>query len=142
RCDTVFTLDVVQRGQLVKAGATAALVDALEKKRRALSDVGNIALILDCSGSMQDKTPELVTKMEAAKKVVTELIRKIPDGKHVCFIIYGHDAALECQAVKVVRPPGEIDAEAKSDLTRVISGLQPIGHTPIALALRTAGEQL
>src|SRR5689334_5407984 len=32
-CDTIFTLNALERGKLLKAGATPALVAALEKKR-------------------------------------------------------------------------------------------------------------
>src|SRR5207248_9078328 len=82
------------------------------------------------------------TKMEAAKKVVTELMEKIPNGRRVAFLIYGHDRELKCQAVKIVRPLSEIDDAAKAQLKGAIAELQPVGHTPIALALRTAGEEL
>jgi Mg-chelatase subunit ChlD len=142
QCDTVFTFDIVQRGRLVKAGATPALLDALEKRRMLQSDVVNYAVILDCSGSMKDKTPDGESKMTAAKRVVAELIQKIPDGKQVCFLIYGHDAALKCEAVKVVRPLKELDASAKASLTKFIADLEPVGHTPIALSLRMASDAL
>src|SRR5205823_3118006 len=98
--------------------------------------------ILDCSGSMRDKTPDGETKMEAAKRVVSELIRKIANGKHLCFVIYGHDSALKCEAVKVVRPLKELNDASKDALAKFIATVQPVGHTPIALALRTVGDEL
>src|SRR5215831_18022450 len=80
--------------------------------------------------------------MEAAKKVVAELMDKIPNGRRVAFLIYGHDRALKCNAVRIVRPLTEIDDAGKAQLKGAIAELQPVGHTPIALALRTAGEEL
>jgi hypothetical protein len=102
----------------------------------------DLAIILDCSGSMSEKTTDGQTKMKVAKEVVTELVRKLPDGLNVTFLVYGHDAALKCQAVKVVRPLGRLDSQGKAELTRFIATLEPAGHTPIALALQTAGKEL
>jgi hypothetical protein len=143
RCgSTVYTFSATQRRQLDKAGANAALIDALQKQRMALSDVRNFALILDYSGSMQEETPGGQSKMDAAKAALTQLLDRIPNGLNVCFLIYGHDVALKCKAVKVVRPLGKLDDQAKADLKAQIARLKPAGHTPIALASQTAGEAL
>src|SRR5262249_25552596 len=140
--DTVFTLARAQRVLLLKAGATPALVDALHKKRMSLDDVRNFALILDCSGSMQEKLPDGRTKMDAAKAVMTDLIGKIPDGLALSLTVYGHDAAAKCKAVEVKRPLGEVDSAARAELAQAIAALEPVGHTPIAAALRAAGQSL
>jgi Mg-chelatase subunit ChlD len=137
--DTVFTLSKDQRVQLRKAGASPALIEALQTKRMALDDVRNLALILDCSGSMQESLPDDRSKMDAAKAVLTDLVKRIPDGMSVSFTVYGHNAALKCQAVEVKRPLGPVDSAAKAELARIIAGLQPQGATPIAAALRAAG---
>jgi Ca-activated chloride channel family protein len=140
--DTIFTLSKDQHTQLRKAGATPALIDALQTKRMALEDVRNFALILDSSGSMQESLPDGRSKMDAAKAVLTDLVKRIPDGMSVSLTVYGHDAALKCQAVEVKWPLGQIDPAAKSELTQIIAGLQPAGATPIAAALRVAGGTL
>jgi hypothetical protein len=44
--------------------------------------------------------------------------------------------------VKIVRPLGPLDSSGKADLGRMIAGLRPIGATPIALSLKTAGAEL
>jgi Mg-chelatase subunit ChlD len=142
---TLFTLDTNQEQELKKAGATDKLLAAMKGKRRPAgntSDVTDFALILDCSGSMIDKTREGPTKMEVAKKVVSDLIEKIPNGRRVTFLVYGHDAKLECKAIKVVRPLSEIDDAAKAEIKQFIRGLKPVGHTPIARALEIAGQEL
>src|SRR3954454_23891227 len=84
RCgDTVFTLNAAQRAQLAKAGAPPALVAALQERRGGLDDVRNFALIVDCSGSMKESLPDGRSKMDAAKEVLTELVKRVPDGLSV-----------------------------------------------------------
>jgi Mg-chelatase subunit ChlD len=143
RCGaTIFTLNAAQRAQLTQAGAPATLIDALQKKRMSLEDVQNFALVLDCSGSMKEKLPDGRTKMDAAKAVLTELVQKIPDGLNVSLTLYGQDVAAECQAVEVKRSLSPIDAAERQALAEIIAGLEPVGHTPIAAALRAAGGTL
>jgi hypothetical protein len=144
---TIFTLDEAQVDELKKAGATDALLAAMQGKGKrgapnVISEITDFAIILDCSASMGEKTKEGPTKMTVAKRVVTDLIQKIPDGLNLSFIIYGHDRNLRCKAVKVVRPMKALDAAGKNELARVIGRLQPVGATPIALALETAGAEL
>ncbi len=149
---TVFTLSAEQIAELKAAGASAKLLTALQAPREVSPQtaelITNFALVLDCSGSMKEKTKEGETKMVAAKRVVTDLIRKIPEGLNVTFVIYGHEVfgtaedPRNCQAVKIARPLSPLDAAAKSGLSRLVQGLQPTGATPIALSLRVAGEEL
>jgi Mg-chelatase subunit ChlD len=142
---TTFTLSAAQEAALKQAGASDRLVAAM-KGGAAVADVVNkvtdLAVILDCSGSMAEKTKEGSTKMEVAKRVVTQLIDRIPAGLRVTFLVYGHDAKLECKAVKVVHELRELDADGKEQLKAFIAGLRPAGHTPIAFALKTAGKEL
>src|SRR5207302_1322572 len=83
-----------------------------------------------------------------AKKVVTDLVRNVPDGLNLAFMVYGHEVfprlndPRNCQAVKVVRPLSEIDGKGKEELAQFIQKLQPTGATPIALALRMAAVEL
>jgi hypothetical protein len=140
---TQMTLSADQVRELRQAGASPRLIQALQEVRLPLhSDVQDYALILDCSGSMTDKTPDGVTKMNAAKKVVTDLIHRLPDGRRLTFLVYGHNLEDECQAVKVVCAQAELDPALKEALSRDISRLKPLGHTPIALSLRMAGAEL
>jgi len=142
---TIFTLDAPQVDELKKAGASEKLLQALAGKRIAAKsshDITDFAIILDCSGSMIDKTREGSTKMEVAKRVVADLIAKVPNGRRLTFLVYGHDAKLECKAIKVVRPLSEIDDAGKAELKDFIKTLQPVGHTPIARSLQIAGQEL
>jgi hypothetical protein len=147
---TVFTLDAAQTEALKKAGATPKVLAAMAGVRAAPAggDVTDLALILDCSGSMSQATPGGETRMDAAKRVVVDLVHKIPNGINVALVIYGHEVyggaedPRNCQAVKVARPLAKLDDAGKSDLAAFIGRLKPTGATPIALSLRTAGEEL
>ncbi len=142
---TVFTIGAREEAELQQAGATAKLLASMKGARAKSSSGGDItdfAIVLDCSGSMLEQTPEGQAKITAAKAVVTELVQKIPDGLRLTLVIYGHEKENPCQAVSILRPLTEIDAPGKSELARMIARLRPLGATPIALALRTAGAEL
>jgi hypothetical protein len=142
---TLFTLARTQAEELKKAGASDQFLAFLKGKRNTPAEIGditNFVLILDCSGSMADKTREGPSKMEVAKKVVSELITRIPNGRKLGFIVYGHDAALLCEAVAVLRPLSVLDDAGKDQLRQAIARLQPVGHTPIARSLQVAAQEL
>lgn len=149
---TVFTLSAEQVAELKGAGATDALIKALTAPREAPAAaaelITNVALVLDCSGSMKEMTKDGETKMEAAKRVVADLIKKLPNGLNVTFVIYGHevfggaDDPRNCQAVKVARPLGKLDDAGKAELSELVASLKPTGGTPIALSLKVTGEEL
>ena len=142
---TVFVLDAKQEQQLEKLGASSTLIAALKKKhleKRSVGDITDFAVILDCSGSMLQRTKSGQQKMAVAKLVVNQLIDAVPEGLRLTFVIYGHDKKLRCKAVKVVRALSELDASGKTQLKQVVNSIQAQGATPIALALQTAGEQL
>lgn len=148
---TIFTLSPQEVAALKQAGATDKIIAAMQSARSSpvkASDITDLAIILDCSGSMQQATTGGESKMEVAKRVVSDLVQKIPDGLNVTFVIYGHevfgpaDDPRNCQAVKVARPLSRLGAAEKAMLSQLIAGLKPTGATPIALSLRTAGQEL
>ena len=141
----VFTLGADQEAALRKAGATDTVIAAIKAKATAAPAVGDIrafVVILDVSGSMADKDTNGVAKWGAAQKAAIDLIAAIPDGRQLSFIVYGHDAKRECQAVDVVQPLAEVTTGMKATLKGYIEKLVPAGHTPIALSLRKAGVEL
>jgi Ca-activated chloride channel family protein len=142
---TLFALDESQVEALKQSGASDRLLGAMQGSQpgaAAVGDVTDLVLILDCSGSMMDKTRDGRTKMQVAQDVVSELITRMPDGRRLGLIVYGHNAEQKCQAVKVVQELTPVDADLRRRLIAGIRQLRPVGHTPIALALRTAGEEL
>jgi len=147
RSPTIFTLGAAQTAELKKAGASERLLKALAGERAAAQPkqkgtVTDFAIVFDCSASMAERTSDGQTKMAVAQKVVADLVNRVPDGLNLTFVIYGHDKQLNCKAVKIVRPLGRIDAKGKAQLAATIKTLKPVGNTPIALALQTAGKEL
>jgi Ca-activated chloride channel family protein len=149
RSPTIFTLGEEQTAELKKAGASERLLKAMAGERAAVqprpqqkATITDFAIVFDCSGSMGEKTSDGQTKMDVAKELVAKLVNSVPDGLNLTFVIYGHDKQLNCQAVKIVRPLGRIDAKSKAQLAATVKTLKPVGNTPIALALSTAGKEL
>ena len=140
---SVFTLSVEQEKQLRDAGATDALIAAMKGVRQGeekAEPISDLVIVLDVSGSMKETTSDGEAKIDAAKDVVSELFRKIPEGLNVGLVIYGYKQG--CSAVKVVRPLSAYTHAEAEGMVELVQNLRPVGNTPIALALRTAGEQL
>lgn len=143
---TRFVLSAADEQELKKLGASDAVIAAMKRLakggRKTNVEISNLAIVLDCSGSMAENTSDGRVKMDVAKEVVTDLVRRIPDGLHVTFIIYGHDLQLGCRGVRVVRGLSSITPSAKSTLIKQIATLKPASKTPIALSLKTAYAEL
>lgn len=152
RSPTVLTPSAEQVAALKKAGASDRLITAIREGRPlsppSAETISQFAIVLDCSGSMKEKTPEGVTKMASATQVLADLVQKLPDSLDVTLVIYGHrvfdrsDDPRNCTAVQIARPIGPLNAAGKSELSSLITGLRPTGSTPIALALKTAATEL
>jgi len=119
-------------------------VAAQEGDQAAAREV-NVELILDLSGSMAADIGGGETRMEAAKRVMNDVIDALPEreGVNVGFRIYGHegsnsdaDREVSCQSSDLVVP---IDGINKDALRQQVDAAQPIGWTPIDLSLRRAG---
>jgi hypothetical protein len=143
---THFTLSKEQVDELKKAGASEKLLEAMRKKVGAGGKhdeaIADFAIILDVSGSMRELTPEGKPKWDAAQKGAIDLIDSIPNGCRLTFVVYGHDVERKCESVDVVRPLSPLKPGDNVALKDYIHRLKPAGHTPIALALRKAGEEL
>lgn len=142
---TAFTLGTEQVQQLQAAGASDALIAAMQKKGQAVapgSDITDFVLILDCSGSMNDQGPDGRTKWQAARQAALDLLNSIPNGRSVAVIVYGHDATLRCQSVETLRPLLPINDAGKTAFARTLFALTPAGNTPIAASLKLAGSEL
>ena len=144
----VFTLDAKQVAELKKLGASPKVLAAMKSVRGggvpsgAAAEAANLAILFDCSASMQEKTEDGQTKMVVARKAVQDLVKKIPEGVWVTFVLYGHDRLKGCDAVEIHRKLGPLDAGAKAGLIKFIGTLEPAGNTPFALAIRTAGKEV
>jgi hypothetical protein len=107
----------------------------------------NLEIILDSSGSMANLTDTGETRMDAAKRVLTEVINSLPQRAgqvNVGFRIYGHrgdnsDATRDesCKASDLLAPVSGVDQPA---LIAAVNSAQPTGWTPIARSLSRSGK--
>ncbi len=97
----------------------------------------NIVVILDASGSMQDKFSgdRTKSKMEAAKAALQEVLSKIPDDTHIGLLVFsGANIRNEW-----IYPLGPKDTQK---LTAAIHVPQPGGNTPLGKYIRIGANRL
>ena len=82
---TAFVLGTEDMARLKKAGASDAVIAAMQATAApatasggAASEITDLALIIDYSGSMNAKMNDGATKVASAKKCVSDLIDKLP----------------------------------------------------------------
>jgi hypothetical protein len=97
----------------------------------------NILIILDASYSMKERLPSGETKIAAAKRVILEVLRKIPPEKRVGLRVYGHSANpfSSCRDSKLLVPIG---GNNRTLIGSSLLGIRPNGNTPITYAIKTA----
>jgi Ca-activated chloride channel family protein len=103
--------------------------------------VGSVILVLDSSGSMAEKSGGR-TRMESAKKGLTDVIAAVPDGSSVGLRVYGasiEDGPGSCEDSDLLVPVETVD---RDKLTDEVKGLEPLGNTPIAFSLEKAAKDL
>jgi len=136
----VFILLVIVGGIVAIPMPTSAIQETQP------SQTINVELILDVSGSMAQVIETGETRMDAAKRVIQEVIATIPEqeGINVGLRIYGFGGdntdegrAESCQSSELVAPISGVNKEL---LLAEIQALQPTGWTPLALSLERAGE--
>ena len=117
-----------------------------QEQAESANRIVNVQLVFDSSGSMAAEVSPGVTRIEAAKNVLNDVVDAIPeaDGINVGFRVYGHegsnqeaDRALSCQSTELVVP---MEGTNKESLRAAIESYQPVGWTPITLSLNEAGK--
>ncbi|MEA2530217.1 MAG: Ca-activated chloride channel [Thermomicrobiales bacterium] len=106
----------------------------------------NVELILDSSGSMEQDVGGGETRMQAAKRVMKDVIAAIPEreGINVGFRIYGHKGnnteagrAESCQSSDLLVPIEGVDKEA---LNAQVDAAKSTGWTPLTLSLERGAQ--
>ena len=126
----------------------ANLVVQAPKKALAQAEPGtevNVELVMDSSGSMAAETDTGEPRIDAAKRVLNQVIDAIPvdrPGLNVGFRVFGHlgdnteaGRAESCQSSELTVPVDGVDPEA---LREQVANYQPVGWTPIGLSLERA----
>jgi hypothetical protein len=103
-----------------------------------------VLLIVDASGSMNQRVQDGRTRFQAAKAAVDEVIRKLPAGTRVALRVYGHQfdpAARNCEDTALVAGFAGIE-QARAQLPGQVGRLQARGYTPITLSLQRGAEDI
>jgi hypothetical protein len=107
----------------------------------------NAELILDSSGSMAEATSDGEPRIDAAKRVMDNVIDVIPENTgriNVGFRVFGHTGnnteagrAESCRGTELRVP---IEGVNRTALHQQVAAYQPVGWTPITLALTEAAK--
>jgi Ca-activated chloride channel homolog len=105
----------------------------------------NVVVAFDSSGSMAGKVVE-GAKIEVAKTAVERFLGSLPLGARVGLVVYGHRGsnqpagqAVSCAGVEERYALDELDP---ARLAQGVRSFQPTGYTPLAAAIRKAGDAL
>ncbi|MEL4359006.1 MULTISPECIES: vWA domain-containing protein [unclassified Luteococcus] len=135
----VTTLAALATAGLLATPVLAHADDATDAKD------AKILLMLDASGSMNQKDPSGLTKIEAAKKALTATVGSIPEQSQVGLRVYGatvntpKPTKQSCTDTQLVHPVAAVD---KPGLVKAIGSFKAVGDTPIAYSLGQAAKDL
>ena len=100
--------------------------------------VQNLEIILDASNSMWGRVGGK-SKIEIARRVLTQIIRELPDGIQVGLRAYGHRYGRKdrraCKDTELVAP---IRPLVRGKLIGTINSIQPRGRTPLVYSVLQA----
>ena len=126
-------------GTVVATGLSAPLTARAE-------DPAKVLLLLDVSGSMNEKISSGGTKFAAAKRALKQVADALPAGTDVGLRVYGSEIAepkaenpKACQDTKLVLPIGPLD---RTKMYKAVDSFQAVGETPIAYSLGKAVDDL
>ena len=95
-------------------------------------------IILDASGSMWGKAGN-ETKIEAARKVLSEIVPALPDSLETGFVAFGHRKEGDCNDIEILVPIGSGNRE---EIVKKARSLKPKGKTPLALSVELVADTL
>ena len=109
---------------------------------RRLGDSGNASanqiLVFDASGSMWQKV-DGEYKISIARRVVGDLLNRLPPDRSIGLVAYGHRTKGECGDIETLVRPGD---GSRDSVRAAVAGLSPKGKTPLTDAVVEAARQL
>jgi hypothetical protein len=99
----------------------------------------HLLFIFDSSKSMNDLIDGKETKLEAAKKALSDFVGILPADLSVGLEVYGHMETQECDDIEMIVPVGKLDV---AEMQQKINSLQAFGQTPVAAALKKAAAAM
>ena len=104
----------------------------------------SLALILDASGSMNNKLPDGTTRIDAAKAAVADLAAGLPAETRLALRIYGHQsptAKKDCKDTALVVPFAAA-GDNRAAVTEAARAPKAQGYTPITYVLQLAAADI
>ncbi|MCP4266116.1 MAG: VWA domain-containing protein [Candidatus Brocadiaceae bacterium] len=92
----------------------------------------HLLFIFDSSKSMNDLIDDKETKLNAAKKALSNFVGTLPADLSVGLEVYGHMESDECEDIEIIVPVGKLNV---AEMQQKINSLQAFGATPVAAAL-------
>ncbi|NNG01074.1 MAG: VWA domain-containing protein [Desulfobacteraceae bacterium] len=99
---------------------------------------GRMVLVLDASGSMWGRIRGQ-PKISIARRVLSDLIDRLPGDMKVGLTVYGHRRKGDCRDIETVVPVGTL---AATTLKHQIDAVIPKGKTPLSAAVQRAAQEL
>lgn len=104
----------------------------------------SVILVLDASGSMNARLPDSVTRIDAAKAAVADVVGKVAPGTRLALRVYGHQSPTQRKDCKDTALVVGFNTAGHNRATIVDAtrGLRAQGYTPINHALTLAAGDL
>lgn len=124
---------------LLVLGICFLFIVFISSKLIAQTTTENVLIILDLSKSMNEQLNNDETKIDVAKKAVSDVLKSLPDNTNVGLRVYGHKSGLlgmnQCHKTDLIAP---IAANNRTKIINDIKNLYPNGVTPIEYSLKRA----
>lgn len=103
----------------------------------AHANAPTVLFVLDGSGSMWAKVGDQ-PKIDIAKTVMTDTLRKLPPDVNVGLMVYGHNRKDDCNDIAMLAPIGS----DRATIVQALHNVSPKGKTPLTGAIQLAALQL
>jgi Ca-activated chloride channel family protein len=141
----VTTSRVVRSSMVLLAMIIVATGWSAPQPARA-EEPAKVLLLLDVSGSMNERISSGGTKFAAAKRALKQVAGALPAGTQVGLRVYGSEISESkdtnpkaCRDTELVMPIGPLD---RSKMYEAVDSFDAVGETPIAYSLGKAVDDL
>lgn len=125
---------------MLRAIASGLFVCALTASMPArAADLAPSVLIFDSSGSMAAAEKGGRTKLDVARSIVADNLRKWPSTSQIAVTAYGHRRKADCADIETIFPMAPISTPA---IGKRLAKLKALGKTPISASLQQAATLL
>ena len=103
------------------------------------ADLALSVIIFDSSGSMAAAEKGGRTKLDVARSIVADTLRKWPSTSQIAVMAYGHRRKADCSDIETILPMAPISTPA---IGKRLAKLKALGRTPISASLQQAATLL